>query len=133
MIDPENVPEVGDDETLARYVLYSRHIRRTDQTVKPDAFIPNPHGETSVTRHLLMTEEELWSVGRSVAGVIGKTLHGRADIPVSTCLAQQLSLHATPFADNPNHADITGWPSDKPAQKIIAHEIAATAKFMARA
>ena len=133
MIDPENVPEVGDDETLARYVLYSKHVRRTDQTVKPDAFIPNPHGETSVTRHLLTTEEELWSVGHAVAAVRNRTLHGRADFPMAVCLAQQLAVRADPVIGNPNHADVTGWPSDKPAQKIIAHEIAATAKFMARA
>jgi hypothetical protein len=131
MIDPENVPEVGDDETLARYVLHSNHIRRTSQTVKPDAFIPHPHGELSVTRHLLMTEDELWAVGRAVAAATIKTLHGRADIRMAVCLAQQLTVRAAPMNDNPNHADITGWPADKPAQKIIAQEIAATAQFMA--
>jgi hypothetical protein len=32
---------------------------------------------------------------------------------------------------NPNHADVSSWPADKPAQKIIALEIAAAAVFVA--
>ncbi|MBL8819682.1 MAG: hypothetical protein JNL58_26890 [Planctomyces sp.] len=33
---------------------------------------------------------------------------------------------------NPNHVNITNWPSaaDKPAQKLIAQEIAAVARFL---
>ncbi len=132
MIDPRNVPEVAADEALARYILHSSHIRASDHTVRPNAFIPHPHGELSVTRHLLMTMEELWSVGRAVAAATSKTLYGRADFAASDCLAQQLAVHAAPIAENPNHANIGGWPADKSSQKIVALEIAATAKFVAR-
>lgn len=60
MIDPSNVPQVADDETLARYILQRSHIRGSDHPVKPDAFIPHPYTDLSVTRHLMATESELW-------------------------------------------------------------------------
>jgi hypothetical protein len=96
MIDPASVPEVTSDENLARFVLQRSHIRKSNDTIKPDAFIPHPHRELSVPRHLLATEDELWSVGRAVAAVTGKTLHGRGDIRAGVCLAQQLMVNARP-------------------------------------
>jgi len=132
MMDPTNVPDVGTDETLARYVLQSSHVRRSNQTVKPDAFIPHPHRDLSVTRHLAATEDELWSVGEAVAMVIGKALYGRGDVVTSAYTGQKLVVKAAPIKDNPNHANVSGWPADKPVQKMIAQEIAAAATFVAR-
>lgn len=132
MIDADNVPEVAADEALARYVMHSSHVRRSNHTVKPDAFMPHPHRDLSVTRHLAATEDELWSLGEQVAAATAKTLYGRGDIRALVCLAQKLVVNAAPTESNPNHADVSGWPADKPAQKIIALEIAATAVFVAR-
>jgi hypothetical protein len=131
MINPENIPDVSPDEALARYVMHSSHIRRSNQTIKADAFMPHPHRQLSVTRHLAATESELWLFGEQVAAVTGKTLHGRGDIRVAVCLAQKLVVDAAPTEANPNHADVSGWPDDKAAQKIIALEIAAAAVFVA--
>jgi hypothetical protein len=130
MIDPANVPEVATDEMLARYVLHSSHVRRSNQTVKQDAFVPHPYPNLSVTRHLSATESELWTVGENVAVACGKTLYGRGDVSTTVCLTQKLTVKASPTPDNPNHADVSAWPADKPAQKIIALEIAAVAKFV---
>lgn len=41
MIHPENIPDVSPDEALARYVMHSSHIRRSNQTVKADVFMPH--------------------------------------------------------------------------------------------
>src|SRR6266851_2356703 len=112
MIYPTNVPEVSSEETFARYVLQSSHIRKSDRTLKPYAFIPHPHRELSVTRHLLATEEEIWSVGEAVATARGKTLHGRGDIRAAVCLTQQLTVRPAPVTGNSNHAEISGWPND---------------------
>jgi hypothetical protein len=131
MINPENIPDVSPDEALARYVMHSSHIRRSNQTIKADAFMPHPHRQLSVTRHLAATESELWSFGEQVAAVSGKTLYGRGDIRVAVCLAQKLAVDAAPTETNPNHADVSGWPDYKAAQKIIALEIAAAAVFVA--
>jgi hypothetical protein len=133
MIDPTSgAAEVRPDESLARYVLQSSHIRRSTSTVKPDAFIPHPYSELSVTRHLTASEAELWAIGEDIARTIEKTLYGRADISAAVCLAQELQIRADPTPANPNHANVCCWPVDKPAQKIIAQELAAAATFVAR-
>lgn len=126
MIDPNNVPDVAAEETLARYILQRSHIRPRDRSVKPDAFMLPADLELSVTRHLSSKAEELWSVGEGVAIARGKTLYGRGDVHAFVCLNQKLVVHAAPLIpDNPNHAHIMGWPIDKPAQKNIAQEISA--------
>lgn len=130
MIDPANVPEVGAEEVLARFLLHGSHIRRSSMTVKPDAFMPHPHVDLSVTRHLLATDRELWLVGEAIARTSGMTLYGRGDIGVDVCLLQKLTVLADPVDANPNHAHVAGWPADKPLQKAIAQEIAATARLV---
>jgi len=122
-----DVPAIDSDEWLARYIYYSRHVR-PDGTVRPDTFIPHPYPDLSVTRHLQLSEGELWQVGRVIARQTSKTLHGRADTQVFVFEKQQLRVVANPvLPDNPNHANVTGWPVDKPAQKIIAQQIATEA------
>ena len=121
----EPVP-VAVDESLARYLLQSSHIR-ADLTVRPDAFIPYPWPDLSVTRHLGLTQEQIWAMGDQVTRQIGKTLHGRADVLASAFISRRLQVRPAPVADNSNHANVTGWPADKPSQKILAQEIAADA------
>jgi hypothetical protein len=130
MIDPANVAAVGADELLARYVLQSSHIR-SNQTVKQDAFIPPPNLRLSVTRHLMATDDEIWALGEAVATLRTKTLYGRADVTVAACASQNLTVNADALPGNPNHANISAWPNEKAAQKIIALEIAAAAAFVA--
>ena len=132
MIDPNNVPPVEPGEQLTRYVLQSSHIRRSDATVKADAFVPHPYQDLSVDRHRSATMEDLWQSGARVAAKCGKTLHGRADFPTTACLQNKLTVKADPEGGNPNHAIIIGWPADKPLQKIIALELAASARFVAK-
>lgn len=129
MIDPSQVPAVGDEEIVARYVLQSSHVRRSDRSLKPDAFMPHPHADLSVTRHYRATEDELWLVGESVALKRGRTLYGRGDFAAASCRAVGLGVEAAPLPDNPNHANVLGWPVEKPLQKIMAQQIAAVATF----
>jgi len=134
MIDPQNVPDIREDEVLARFVLSKSH-KRANQTLKANAFLPPQSGELSVTRHTDATEDEIWSVGKNVAlaRMPPKTLYGRGDIIVSVILEKKLRVISSPvLPENPNHANVVGWPSpeDKPAQKLIAQEIAAAAAFV---
>ena len=131
MIDPNNVPPIGSNELSSRYVFARSHIRRSDLTLKLDAFMPDPHAELSVTRHLSATEEEIWSDGQRVAAVRNKPLRGRGDIGTADCIAQNLGVNPTPLPDNPNHADVIQWPADKNARKMIALRLAAASKFVA--
>ncbi len=128
MIDPNNPPSVEADEVVARYVMQRRHVR-ANKTVKPDAFLPHPHRELSVTRHRETDEEELWTIGKQVAAQRAKPLMGRADIEVAACETQGLPVKAAPLPENPNHANVTGWPREKHEQKDRAMELANRAIF----
>ncbi len=95
--------------------------------VKPNLFIPHPYQELSVTRDRDATEEEIWQAGINVATEQQHTLYGRSDILARDCLIDSLRVTARPFPDNPNHADIEGWPTTKDDQKAIALKLAASA------
>lgn len=111
------------DEQLARFILHRSHLRQ-DRTVKPDAFIPHPWPNLSVTRHSHLSETELWNIARNVAQQTAKVLHGRADVQASDFEQHALQVIAVPLTENPNHANVSGWPLEKSAQKAIAQEIA---------
>lgn len=130
MLDSASVPEVTGDELLARFIYQSSHIRRSDETVKPNAFLPPANLLCSVTRHLQATEDELWSVGHEGARQRGATLHGRADLQSEVCTRHGLKVLKAPVQGNPNHANVSDWPADKPVQKIIAQELAAAASLL---
>jgi hypothetical protein len=129
VLDPAHVPPVVPDELLARFVLFSKHFRSSDHSMRPDAFIPHPHAELSMTRHRDAKGEELWHVGQQIAGSRG-TLYGRADVKVVAFTDQGLRVVARPILGNTNHADAIDWPAEKPAQKIKALEIAAKSQFV---
>lgn len=127
-----NAP-VTPDELLSRYILQSNHFRKTDNTVKPDAFIPHPHEDLSVTRHLDLDQDEIKTIGEYVASQRNKTLYGRAINQASVYFDHKLEVVPAPvLPNNPNHANVRGWPSGKEAQKILAMEIAAKSEYFPR-
>jgi hypothetical protein len=126
MTNEETGKPVASGELLARIILQRTHLRR-DGTVKQDAFVPYPWPDLSVTRHLQLTQKELWSIGQDVARQTAKTLRGRADVGASDFRRHELQVITAPVERNPNHANVAGWPTEKPAQKLIAQQIAATA------
>ncbi len=130
MNDEEIGSPVSSNEQLARFILASNWIRKGDRTIKPDAFIPYPYPNLSVTRHSNVSAQVLWRVGQNIADARPATLYGRADICVAAVSGQMLEVVAQPVINNPNHANVTGWPADKPSQKIIAQELAAAATFV---
>lgn len=128
---------VAPNELLARYVTSSKWFRRQDHTVKQDAFIPSESPlELSVTRHLNLSENDMWRIGKKITDhisrklSISRTLYGRADVETAHVLAQSLNVVSQPVPDNPNHANIVGWPSDKDVRKMRAMEIARVARFV---
>ncbi|MDO3378549.1 hypothetical protein [Geoalkalibacter halelectricus] len=127
----ESLTPVGDEEWLSRYILQKSHVRH-DKTLRPDPFIPHPYADLSVTRHLGLGDKELWGIGEDVAGQIGKSLYGRAENQVKTFERHHLAVVSAPVEGNPNHANVTRWPADKPSQKIIAMEIAAESSYVER-
>lgn len=130
MLDPAEVPPVENDELLARYITQSGQFRRSDRTVKQDLFMPHPRRELSVTRHREATEAEIWAVGLDVAAVMKRTLYGRSDIQAIHCNTHNLRAAAKPLPNNPNHADVEGWPASKEDKKVIALKLAAAASLL---
>jgi hypothetical protein len=127
MLDPKNIPPVENDELLARYVTQSGQFRSSDNQVKPNLFIPHPHEALSVTRHLEATSTEIWAIGNDVSTAMGRGLYGRVDIQAGKFRTESLLVLEKPLVNNPNHADIEGWPTAKEDQKAIALKLAASA------
>jgi hypothetical protein len=121
---------IAPEEKLSRFILQSNHFRKADNTVKQDAFIPHPREDLSVTRNLDLLQDTIWAIGEAVSQQTGKKLYGRAENQASVYLEHKLKIFAAPVSNNPYHANITGWPADKSAQKMIALEIAARACFV---
>jgi hypothetical protein len=128
MIDVNNIPPVASDEFLARFITQAKQFRPSDQSVKPDLFVPYRLTELSVTRHRDATLE-LWRVGRQVVVSRQQALLGRSDVQSSDCAIGPLSVVADPVLppkepSNPNHANIAGFPAAKEDQKALALRIA---------
>ncbi len=124
MLSLEDIPEVDAQEGLSRFVYSSGHIRRSNQTLKPNAFLPDPHDNLSVTRDREATDDELWTVGRTIADDRSRaesrtvTLHGRGDVLANTYRAAGLTVEPDPVADNPNHTLIKGWDMSEKAKRL---------------
>lgn len=133
MMDPARVPPVASNEWLARFIVNSSEYRPGDNTVKPKLFCPYSRVDLSVNRHRESNETELHSIGREVAVARGCNYYGRTDIRASSCQIDGLTVEARPIkddpkvSDNPNHADIIGFPPKKEDQMSIAQKIAAAA------
>ena len=125
------VPPIGDNEHLARFIVASKWIR-SDGTVKQDAFIPHPYRGLSVTRHLGLSEPEIWAIAERVASFQMKKLYGRADVAVSNVKEANLTVDPAPTPENSNHAEIKGWPAEKSAQKSYAQQLAKDASYVER-
>ena len=114
--------DVPGNENVSRFILFSRWFRKSDQTIRPDAFIPYPYPNLSVTRHRGITEKRIWELGKNVADLRERKLYGRTDLQAVVCISRGLILKDAPPPDN--HVNISDWPSEKSAQKMIAIEIA---------
>jgi hypothetical protein len=119
---------VDKTENLSRFILFSKWFR-SDNTIKPDAFVPSPYVELSVTRQINISEIELWDLAKEVSVIRKCTLYGRADILAEPVMKQNLTIE--PSEPPLNHANIKGYPEDKSKQKLIALELAAEASFIA--
>jgi hypothetical protein len=124
---------VSNDELLARFITDRSRIR-SDGTVKQDAFMPPPDLQLSVTRQINLTDDQLWRIGKRVVQIISEKrsalLYGRAEILAGYVSELNLHVEPAPLEDNPNHAHLVGWPVDKPSQKILAVQLAASARVV---
>ncbi len=132
MIATDPVPPIDDDEMLDRFIVNSSEFRK-DNTVKPKLFLPYSRIELSLNWHRDCDENEICDVGAYVAATRKCTFYGRSDIRAEKCNIAPLKVVAMPIKDkpdqpnNPNHADITGYPAAKAEQMSLAAKLAAVA------
>lgn len=125
MIEPANIPPVAENELLARFIV-NRNEKREDGNVSHKLFMPWKWVELSVNRHREASQEETWRVGFNVASQRNKTLYGLANIRRSSCRFGNLDVISAPILpENPNHANIMGYPIEKEDQMAIAKQLAA--------
>ena len=116
--------QVADDEPLTRFIFQSSHWRSTKNKVKGAAFMPPPANlKTSVSRVGSLTNGEIWSIGVTVGGKRGPP-KARGDVIEQRVLQVGLDVEPAPTPDNPRHANIVGWPTEKDEQKLLALELA---------
>jgi hypothetical protein len=126
MIDPGNIPNVADNELLARFIVNSNE-KRADGNVTHRLFMPYKFVELSVNRHREATLEETWRIGFDVASQRNKTLYGLANIRANKCRIDKLDVVPDRILpNNPNHANINGYPPAKEDQMALATELAAS-------
>jgi hypothetical protein len=128
-LTPTFASRVEGDDLLARFVMVREWIR-IDGTVRPDAFIPPKDLNLSTTRHGTLSATALWELGESVARQFEKDLIGRADVAAKHVRSVGLGVETAPLPENLHHAHVTGWPADKPSQKILAQQIAASSAYV---
>ena len=125
------MPEVTEEDILARFILHRNRYSPTKGIVKLHAFMPDPKGELSVFVISNWLDEIIWQVGQDyVAGPQGKSLKARGDLVVSVVLKNRLTVD---MDNNPvGHANVMGWPDSdhKDEQKIIAIELAKASRLL---
>lgn len=120
MLDPNNIPEVGPNELLVRFILTRKHFNQITREVRAEAFSPRPWVELSMNRQREASANETWALGRAIASKLEKQLRGLVNVPVSACLNAGLRVIAAPVEGNPNHVNVVGFPEAKQEQMLIA-------------
>ena len=122
---------VKSTENISRFVFSSKHIRKSDNTVKYAAFLSRVDGDTSVFRTSGLSGEMIFEIVQNVFqdGEIER-YKGRADLKASVIFNKGLSV--IPEEPPPKHANITNWPIDESKRKEIALELAAEAQLYLR-
>ena len=120
---------IREEETLSRFIKSGSHYSKEKREVKYGAFIPTKKGQTSVFRTSGLTEGGIWLLGRDQVGsslASGHRMHGRGDIRAREI--RPTGLRAEPeVSTHPRHANILGWPSEKPQQLVLAGQLALNA------
>lgn len=127
----ERVPaRVDPAEDISRFIFPKDHFSIEKGTVKAAAFMPKEGGDISVYRTAACTEEKIWWLGDWYVArprKDGRPILARGDLKGSDFSAQDLEVKKHP-RPHPRHANVIGWPNDKPARKMKATALANLAR-----
>ncbi len=121
MIEAEN--KILPLEVVTRYILSRRHYAPTAGRIKYNALMPK-NNESSVYRIHDLSHDEIWSIGHNfVEKLSERTLYARGDLVASDVLETGLNI-VPDTTQHPLHANIVGWPPEKPKKLILAKKLA---------
>ena len=120
--------------TLSRYILQSRHFKKTEGRATPGAFMPPPDRRLSTFAIDGLDEGAIWEIGcRVLVESPQPRLYGRAEITVG--MIDSVGLSAERDDHPPRHVSVVGWASlpdpdaEKATHKMIAAQLAALSSF----
>ena len=111
---------VSPGERISRYIFEKRHIKTGK--VSFGAFLPSRAKELSVYRTDRCSERRIWLLGELFVERIRKgklRILGRGDVSSGIVFEQGLRIVASK-QPHPRHANVLGWPDDKPQQQMKA-------------
>ncbi len=113
-------------EILSRYIFAKDHYSVLNQRIKYNAFMP-PSSDLhiSVFRTSHLSESDIWSIGEDISLKSDRILHGRGEVVAAE--VRRLRLDIDPDNKPIHHANIVGWPEDKPQRQLIAQQLASVA------
>lgn len=103
-------------EQLSRFV-YRHWMIHSDGTIKPDGFLPDPRGETSVFRTSDMSPTEITETGNEVGSKGSRVLEGWGNFLAGAAYEMKLSVDPAPdpeLSRGERHAVLVGWPAKEP-------------------
>lgn len=118
-------------EDISRFIFSKDYFSLDKGRVKVGAFMPKEGADISVYRTTSCTESKIWWLGDWYVARPRKDhrpLLARGDLKGSDFSAQDLDIkkHPTP---HPRHANVVGWPNDKPSRKMKATALANLARL----
>jgi len=122
--------KVCDSERISRFLFSRRWFAPSTGRVKPEAFVPHPYIQLSVSCTEGLDENHVWQIGQETAESRKDkpTLHGRADLTAQAVRLQELEIIRD---DKPRfHANVVGWDGEKAAQLSKAQEMAAASTLL---
>jgi hypothetical protein len=121
---------VGTGERITRFARHSSQYSAVANRVRHTAFMPPMSLRLSVFRTSDMGEVEIWDLADSVVSS-KKSIQARADLTANDVRVAGLEVETAPDP-HPKHADIVGWPEEKPEQMSVAKEMATQAALVLR-
>jgi hypothetical protein len=124
--NPLNQDAIASDEPISRFIFESRKYKISTNSVRPEAFLPDPHNETSVFRTKGQTDSEIWAVGQQIRD---KPAIARADLLAEKIFFRKLTIRPDPTIEHKHHAIIENWPGVKHERMMIAAKLAVAASL----
>lgn len=126
--------QVNPDEMTTHFIFARDHFNQAKNTVSAAAFMPPKDKRLSIYRIHCCEEEKIWWLGDwyvSRRRTDKKAVLARGDLQALEFERVQLEIRPE-RNPHPRHANVLGWPADKPAQKMKAVELAHKARLFVK-